>query len=459
MKITKENFEKVLLEIMWERKNPEYNFDVIELALQRLTGKGTSTLNIVFPENVASVVMDKVTSEDAKIYQDFFHELESTIPHEVLSSYLSIRGAAKEDADAFTTGFVDDISEGLSKNCNLVVTNNTWVSEDMVLIISREKATQEVGYDIIGQIVYTEDSIDAAKDIWMKYSELALEVYKNRIKEPEQVYRVETVGTDRDGCYFTKSLNIHPLESINDPDFLCNYNTDLPDKQVHEFLEMERGGICIFNGTPGCGKSTYIKSLVFKNPGVHFVVLPQYLLLNQDAFRMFLLGTANKGNRVFIIEDCEQLLVQREENGVQFASVISDILNYTSGVISDITCTKFIFTFNTDLTKIDKALLRRGRLKVKYEFMPLKGENLEKIATKTGYTLTDENKKDGVSLADLYANFEEVELGETKKRKKIGFVDYEDCEDCEEEMPYDDAKCIGTALKCSPRGGGRILKN
>ena len=109
------------------------------------------------------------------------------------------------------------------------------------------------------------------------------------------------------------------------------------------------------------------------------------------------------------------------------------------------------------MTKIDKALLRRGRLKVKYEFMPLKGENLEKIANKTGYTLTDENKKDGVSLADLYANFEEVELGETKKRKKIGFIDYEDCE--EEVVPYEDAKCIGTAIKCSPRGGGRILKN
>lgn len=102
MKITKENFEKVLLEIMWERKNPEYNFDVIELALQRLTGKGTSILNIVFPENVASVVMDKVTPEDAKIYQDFFHELESTIPHEVLSNYLSIRGAAKEVKDKVT---------------------------------------------------------------------------------------------------------------------------------------------------------------------------------------------------------------------------------------------------------------------------------------------------------------------------------------------------------------------
>ena len=450
MKITKESFEKVLLEIMWERKNPMYDFDVIELALQRLTGKRTQILNIVHPENVASVVMDKVTLEDAKIYQDFFHELESSIPHEVLNGYFSPIKNTKEDANAFSTEYVNDISEGLSKNCNLVVTNNTWVGEDMVLIISRGIGAQEqssVEYNIISKIVYTEDSMDAAKDIWMKYSELDLEIYKNRIKDPEQLYRIEIVGTDRDGCYFTKPLNIHPLESVNDPDFLCNYNTDLPDKQVHEFLEMERGGICIFNGTPGCGKSTYIKRLIFKNHGVHFVILPQYLLLNQDAFRMFLLGTADKGNRVFIIEDCEQLLVQREENGVQFASVISDILNYTSGVISDITCTKFIFTFNTDLTKIDKALLRRGRLKIKYEFMPLKGENLEKIAAKTGYTLTDENKKDGVSLADLYANFEEVEIGETKKRKKIGFVDYE------EEILHDAKSISTTSLECSPRVG------
>ena len=42
-------------------------------------------------------------------------------------------------------------------------------------------------------------------------------------------------------------------------------------------------------------------------------------------------------------------------------------------------------------------------------------------------------------------------------KKKIGFVDYEDWG--KEQIPYEDAKCIGTSLKCSPLGGGRILKN
>ena len=110
--------------------------------------------------------------------------------------------------------------------------------------------------------------------------------------------------------------------------------------------------------------------------------------------------------------------------------------------------TRFAFSFNTDLKRIDKAILRRGRLKLRYEFKPLIGENLEKIAKKVGYTLTPEDKKNGVSLADLYYNFEEVEIGNKSGRKKrIGYT----VDECE-------GYC-GEPCEIKQSSGSRIIKN
>ena len=182
---------------------------------------------------------------------------------------------------------------------------------------------------------------------------------------------------------------------------------------------MDRGGLCILNGDPGCGKSTLIKKLVISNSDNCFVLVPQEILrLNQEGFKNWLLRNCSS-RRIFVIEDCEQLLISRDEN--QFnSSVISNILNYSSGILSDYTNSKFIFTFNTDIENIDKAILRKGRLRIKYEIKKLKGENLKKISEKIGYELTEKDIVEGISLADLYYNHEKV-IFDNKKNKAVGY--------------------------------------
>jgi ATP-dependent 26S proteasome regulatory subunit len=72
---------------------------------------------------------------------------------------------------------------------------------------------------------------------------------------------------------------------------------------------------------------------------------------------------------------------------------------------------KFICTFNCDLEKVDKALLRKGRLSLGYEFKKLSLEKAKAIYP---------DAKEEMTLAD--AHNASVNNGyEEKKRKTIGF--------------------------------------
>lgn len=117
---------------------------------------------------------------------------------------------------------------------------------------------------------------------------------------------------------------------------------------------------------------------------------------------------------IFILEDCEQILMTREEN--RFGGAIANILNMSDGLMSDIFNIKFICTFNTDIENIDEALLRPGRCFVNYEFKPLEAEKASKLLESLGHKI-DESRD--MTLAEIY-NYKEGEVIKTIPRK-IGF--------------------------------------
>ena len=87
-------------------------------------------------------------------------------------------------------------------------------------------------------------------------------------------------------------------------------------------------------------------------------------------------------NSVLVIEDAEQILLDRNNNG---HSPVSTILNITDGLLSDCLNIQIICTFNTDISKIDKALLRKGRLIAQYEFKELEIEKAQRLSDKIGF--------------------------------------------------------------------------
>lgn len=116
---------------------------------------------------------------------------------------------------------------------------------------------------------------------------------------------------------------------------------------------------------------------------------------------------------VIILEDCETLLQDRATSNQK----ISTLLNISDGIIGDSLKLKFICTFNSDLTTIDKAILRKGRLKIKYEFKKLKADKVQALGKELGKNLPNED----MALCDIF-NYEEDNNGNQVNRpNKIGF--------------------------------------
>jgi len=188
--------------------------------------------------------------------------------------------------------------------------------------------------------------------------------------------------------------------SVNVPDINVDhyYNDDFLD--IHNRVinklnsDLFSKGVVLFHGAPGTGKTTYIRyisSLVDKR----MIFIPQELAY-QIASPNFLSLLMDYPNSILILEDAENIIKDRmgDQN-----SPVANILNISDGLLSDCLNLQLICTFNTDIGKIDKALLRKGRIISKYEFKELGVEKANKLAELKGLkTIFNKN----VTLAEIF---------------------------------------------------------
>lgn len=194
-------------------------------------------------------------------------------------------------------------------------------------------------------------------------------------------------------------------------DIDANYNDDFkePYNKVCQMIETEnKTGLALLYGEPGTGKSSVIKHLIAKYPDKDFIFIDDSVLMSspQDKLMSYFL---ENNETVFILEDCEKVLMSRD---VSTNPLINTILNITDGIMGDVLGIKLICTFNTSLNRIDKALLRKGRLTVKYEFGKLCPEKVSKIL---GDTVVN-----SMTLAEIY-NIDEENDYSKDTRRKIGY--------------------------------------
>ena len=268
------------------------------------------------------------------------------------------------------------------------------------------------GDDLIISLMYRKSGVVNIKAIY--YTEPALPKVKEIIQEFKNLYEENPAEIiSRVGIMYISqdSLRVKNYEITIPEVTLEQFNQDLPDQKIQKDLKDGKSGIFVFYGLPGTGKSTYIKYLISRNRDLRFIYVTQDILARcSDAFRSYILRS--KRDTIFILEDCDNLLVSR--TGGSSNPIVSDILNIGDGILGDITGSKFIFTFNTGLRNIDQALLRKGRCKCMYEFRPLSGERLKKLAEKLGVDL--ESKE--MTVAELFFN---KENSYKQERQRIGF--------------------------------------
>jgi predicted AAA+ superfamily ATPase len=199
-------------------------------------------------------------------------------------------------------------------------------------------------------------------------------------------------------------------------DLELNYGKKFVDihDEIISSLNNKLSGLYLFYGDPGTGKSSYIKYLLNSVTTRKIVYVPINLidsLISPD----FLPLLISNRNLILVIEDAEKALLSREENTGN-SSIVSAILNLTDSFIGNALNVTIIATFNTKKDNIDKALLRKGRLKLSHEFKKLEKEEAQKLidSLKFDYTATEP-----MSLAEIYYLYEDNKFKEDRDKDRI----------------------------------------
>ena len=251
-------------------------------------------------------------------------------------------------------------------------------------------------------------SWESIKDIDKELKELWNKLPKTK-RDANSLESISLVAYS-DGEYYTVESKLNSkVVDINE-----NYNDDFikVNEDILQFLDSRESGLVMLYGTHGTGKTSYIRHLCCTKQG-QYIIIPTSLTnrLGDPDFISFML---NHSDSIFILEDCEQILMDRNIN--MFNGAISNILNMSDGLLSDIMNIKFICTFNAEISSIDKALLRKGRCYAKYEFKELAKEKVKVLNEKYNLGLTEIKP---MTLAEIY-NSDKTSY-EEKTKKRIGF--------------------------------------
>jgi len=293
-----------------------------------------------------------------------------------------------------------------TENKKTAAYTDNYVSEYVFKSESRRMLIQVIAQRKYMQVHFLYDLKDTETETWILEKHHNLRSLYGEEKKPG--FKVLIMS---EGRFYTDDIDTIDFESIDINEL---YNDDFVevDKIISNSIQKTESGMILLHGDPGTGKTTYIKHLICKHADKQFIFIQNDFVreLLNPAFISFLLQNRNS---ILLIEDAEKVVVSRENS--PSGSVVSTILQLTDGLFSDYLNIKIICTFNTNIERIDKALLRKGRMIAKYKFSPLSAEKTLKLAEKLGY----KNVSGTLTLADIFG-FEAPDFEQTKKNS-LGF--------------------------------------
>jgi hypothetical protein len=196
--------------------------------------------------------------------------------------------------------------------------------------------------------------------------------------EKEEPFEINIITQSNSGLEL-KQLEIK--STVLDIDMYYNDDFKPVDEVIKQRLEKENDkGIILLHGLPGTGKTTYLRHLIgnmrkkvlFVSPGVAGNLMnPEFIDLLID-----------NPNAVLVIEDAENIIMDRKFSS---NSSVSNLLNISDGLLSDCLNVQIICTFNSALSLVDSALLRKGRLIAKYEFEKLNAVKAQRLSDHLGF--------------------------------------------------------------------------
>jgi hypothetical protein len=213
------------------------------------------------------------------------------------------------------------------------------------------------------------------------------------------------------------------LVTLSDEGAQLHYGDDFVDWEQEwlQLLTQRSSGVSILYGPPGCGKTTYLRTLMAKlMPRCVFYYLPisEFEALSNPRFVKFWLQESRQHGdkqKLAILEDAEELLLPRDEGS---RAKVSNLLNIGDGFLGDHLNLQVIATTNVPMHSLDPAVTRPGRLMGAREFPRLSRESAFRLAEAKGITTLPEQTD--YSLAEIYCRAPLA--AKLQKARRFGFA-------------------------------------
>ncbi len=260
--------------------------------------------------------------------------------------------------------------------------------------------------------VYAPD-VDTAKHVAINFSDK----YSMPDKANSGCYNLLSVSNEG---IDTESVPLQERNKLDEEKMDLFYGDGFAEKNTAflDFLQKQRSGLSIFEGTPGTGKTSYIRYLIAKLKETHrFYFIPPAstaVLTNPEFIRFWSRQSLTYSNYHFVcvLEDADGALMTRDLDNRR---EVGAILNITDGLLADFLKLQVICSINCSSTEIDPALIRPGRLSTHLLFERMPGWRAQRIAGDLGRELPFQND---YSLAEVFNTPARVLLN----KPRIGFA-------------------------------------